>query len=374
MKAKRKAIWTLALAILEWVVLLCVYDSTFLPYRKDYSTMGTFVFFPCMILGIALLYWNTRYICDARFWIGIKKWVGDDDDWLEYLNATVFIETEEPSQFGKTLTATGILVFMIFLILERSLECVSVTYSTDILIGHFRFSKRYLVFPVAFILFPLILQNIFREMKESGEDRNRLLLGWIQIVILTIITCLHFMKVSFFDLVSLAMIEAFTVCAGIRKYLWGNENSKKDVLLSLGVYIIMWLVLLCICYHPYRDSFFVHPLYDSTDWVAASIVTTLYVLFLIQTRKLLGKSAMGNRNWLVYSAAFLHLAIQTIGGTLYALEIMPYPVSLPFTGDVGLIIDTIAFALLLSCGWEERDNFESPVLTLVHGNKPAQES
>lgn len=57
--------------------------------------------------------------------------------------------------------------------------------------------------------------------------------------------------------------------------------------------------------------------------------------------------------------------MQTLFGTLHALGMLDLPVSLPFTGLVGIYTDTIGFALLLACGWEEKDNQVVPILTLV---------
>lgn len=196
-----------------------------------------------------------------------------------------------------------------------------------------------------------------------------MILGGIQLLILTVISYLLFIKLPFNNLLNLAVIETLTVAAGIRKYLRNDMESKKALHVGLGTYATVWLILLCLCYQPYFGLENACELYDKEDWGAASIITILYVLFLIGARKLLGKNAMDNRYYLVYQAAWWHLVMQTILGTVHALGILDLPISLPFTGNVGLYIDTIGFALLLACRLEGKDYMKPPVLTIVHKNR-----
>lgn len=367
MKVRQKAIRTIVVAVMEWLALVCIYDASFLPYCKDYFALGSFVFLAVFTLGMTMLLW---YCKDFHFWW--KSFWEDDEDGIEdtelETDEASCAVAEERSQISKSLIGTGVLTlaFLVAMVLETMTDHFALIYSTDILIGGFHFPKKYLVGPVSFILLPLLVQSVFYGMAENGNAQDRMILGGIQLLILTVISYLLFIKLPFNNLLNLAVIETLTVAAGIRKYLRNDMESKKALHVGLGTYATVWLILLCLCYQPYFGLENACELYDKEDWGAASIITILYVLFLIGARKLLGKNAMDNRYYLVYQAAWWHLVMQTILGTVHALGILDLPISLPFTGNVGLYIDTIGFALLLACRLEEKDYMKPPVLTIVH--------
>lgn len=370
MKERRKAIRTIVVAVMEWLALVCIYDASFLPYCKDYSALGSFVFLAVFTLGLTMLLW---YCKDFHFWL--KSFWEDDEDGVEdtelVTDEASCAVAEERSQIAKSLIGTGVLTlaFLVAMVLETKTDRFALIYSTDILIGAFHFPKKYLVGPVSFILFPLLVRSVFYGMAENKNAQDRMIMGGIQLLILTVISYLLFIKLPFNNLLNLAVIEILTVAAGIRKYLWNDSESKKALHIGLGTYATVWLILLCLSYQPYFGYEYICELYDRGNWGAASIITILYVLFLIGARKLLGKRAMDNRYYLVYQAAWWHLVMQTILGTIHALGILNLPISLPFTGNVGLYIDTIGFALLLACGWEEKDYMKPPVLTIVNKNR-----
>lgn len=59
-----------------------------------------------------------------------------------------------------------------------------------------------------------------------------------------------------------------------------------------------------------------------------------------------------HKNYLLFSAAVGILSTRTIMGILYSFAILPYPIALPFAGNV--VIDTIGFTLLLICLLENK--------------------
>lgn len=100
------------------------------------------------------------------------------------------------------------------------------------------------------------------------------------------------------------------------------------------------------------NSNYVHQLLYYKGWYSIIFIMIILICFLLMLVKMLRIKNELHRLFLVYVVAFWTLMIRVIMGILFSFTIIPYPVSLPFAGDLGLFTDTMAFGLLLCCAYE----------------------
>ena len=125
------------------------------------------------------------------------------------------------------------------------------TDSTYMDLGFFGINKKYLFDPILFIIFPLWSQTIFRGIREQGYSIKGILSGTVQLLMLSLISYLLFMKLPNIWLIELAAIEIIIVVAAIKKYVWKECSEKKgNVLALIGVYVFFWCALLAVFYRP----------------------------------------------------------------------------------------------------------------------------
>lgn len=219
----------------------------------------------------------------------------------------------------------------------------------------------------------------------------------MQLLMLSLISYLLFMKLPNIWLIELAAIEIITVIIAVRKYVWScyitTCNKIGDVVALIGLYIFFWCVLLAVFYrtgmsfgqYSYgkdwgvyqnnikqiitgasafgysselisnstvtafladRNNYFLAGLYYG-GWVVGVAIVIVLLLFLIASYRLLGKNVVFNRNYLVYKAAWWTLAMRVIWGIPYSIGVLPMPIALPFAGRIGFYMDTIALGLLI---------------------------
>ena len=100
------------------------------------------------------------------------------------------------------------------------------------------------------------------------------------------------------------------------------------------------------------NSNYVHQLLYYKGWSSIIIIMIILSCFLWMLAKMLRIKNELHRSFLVYVAAFGNLAVRIVMGSLFTFAIVPYPVALPFAGDIGLYTDTMSFGLLLCCAYE----------------------
>lgn len=326
-----------------------------------------------------------------------------EDEVEEHLEETPIKTVKKWSILRKSMLFVGCLSFFCMLIfaLEMWTDITVFTDATNIKIGFISINKKYMYDPIIFIIFPLWTQTIFRGIREEEYSIKGILSGSVQLLTLSIISYLLFMKLPNIWLIELALIEIIIVMAAIRKYAWKECLKRKgNVIALIGIYVFFWCALLSVFYcsdmifsqFSYGEDWLVYQdfvkqiitgasvfglsseltsdravadfLMNRKNYLLASvyyggwgigvIIIIVLLLFLITSYRILGKHAILNRNYLVYKASWWGMAMRIIGGIPYSMGIIALPICLPFAGEIGLYMDTIALGLLIWSVFESR--------------------
>lgn len=123
------------------------------------------------------------------------------------------------------------------------------TDATYINIGIFTINKKYMFDPLLFLVFPIWTQCIFRGIREEGYKVKSVFSAAIQLLVLSLISFLLFMKLPNIWLIELAMIESIVIISAIKKYIWKHCSEKIGNILALfGAYELFWCSLLSFFY------------------------------------------------------------------------------------------------------------------------------
>ena len=303
----------------------------------------------------------------------------------------------------KSMLGVCVVAFLCLLgfALEMWTDITVFTDATYISIEFLTINKKYMFDPTIFIVFPFWTQCIFRGIREENYKIKSVISASIQLIMLSLISFLLFMKLPNIWLIELAMMESIIIISAIKKYIWKQCIGKKGNVLTLFcVYELFWCFLIAVFYKPgmtvsqytygnnwceyqmniktlfsgasvfgksemlssnqavvdfliNRNNYLLAGIYYG-GWVATIAVIGLQIAFLFATRRMLGKHAVNNRNYLVYIAAWWTLALRVLLGIPYSLGILAMPIGLPFAGKISIYMDTIALGLLIWSAYEAK--------------------
>lgn len=390
-------------AIVCWLAFIWL--RTF-NYMASYDTLTGpygFLIIGSVTLGLTLLYWWCFQPDDDHSAL-ISILFDDDDAEMEELFEECDIEIGKRwSILRKSMLVVCVLSLLCLLgfAFEMWTDITVFTDATYINIGIFTINKKYMFDPLLFLVFPIWTQCIFRGIREEGYKVKSVFSASIQLLVLSLISFLFFMKLPNIWLIELAMIESIVIISAIKKYVWKQCAKKKGNTLALmGAYELFWCSLLSVFFrsgitisqYTYgngwgeyqvnvrtllggaaalgkfemlssnptvldflanRNNYLFAGLYYG-GWVAAVVIIVVLITFVFATRRMLGKHAVNNRNHLVYIAAWWTLVLRVILGIPYSLGILAMPVALPFAGKIGLYMDTIALGLLVWAAYEAK--------------------
>lgn len=388
-------------AIVCWLAFIWL--RTF-NYMSNYETLtGSygFLIIGAVTLGLTLFYWWC-FQPDADCSSLISILLDDDDDEMEELFEECGIDIGKRwSILHKSMLVVCVLSLLCLLgfAFEMWTDITVFTDATYIHIGIFTINKKYMFDPLLFLVFPIWTQCIFRGIREEGYNVKSVFSASVQLIVLSLISFLLFMKFPNIWLIELAVIESIVIIGAIKKYVWKQCSGKKGNTLALfGAYELFWCSLLAVFYHSgmtisqytygnswgecqanvrtilggaatlersavlssnqtvldfltNRNNYLLASIYYG-GWAAAVAVIAVLVVFLFATRRMLGNHAVNNRNHLLYTAAWWTLALRVVLGIPYSLGILAMPVALPFAGEIGLYMDTIALGLLIWAAFE----------------------
>lgn len=328
----------------------------------------------------------------------------DEDDDMEDLLEEHGAEVEKKwSILHKSMLGVCMLAFLCLLgfAFEMWTDITVFTDASYINIGFFTINKKYMFDPILFIVFPLWAQRIFRGIREEDYKVKSVFSASTQLIVLSLISFLLFMKLPNIWLIELAMIESIIIISAIKKYIWKQCAEKKGNILALfGAYELFWCSLLAVFYksgmavsqYTYgnnwseyqanirtllggaaafgksemlssnqavldflanRNNYLLAGLYYG-GWVAAVVVIAVLIAFIFAIRRMLGNHAVNNRNHLVYIAAWWTLALRVLLGIPYTLGVLSMPIGLPFAGKISIYMDTIALGLLIWSAYEAK--------------------
>lgn len=254
-------------------------------------------------------------------------------------------------------------------------------------------TKIYDIFSI--LIFPWLIGLVFRKMKYSIGS---LISAVLEVLGITFWGVLIFGHLNNIWLVELMFLNFVTIISAIYIFVWKKPYIKKRIVIALlACYALVWNWLLGLFHwggrslteylfsewNAYRsdvhclmnkacfigtlqevsgadnvqqflvdNSNYVHQLLYYKGWSSIIIMMIILSCFLWMLAKMLRIKNELHRSFLVYMAAFWNLAVRIVMGSLFTFAIVPYPVALPFAGDIGLYTDTMAFGLLLCCAYE----------------------
>lgn len=262
-------------------------------------------------------------------------------------------------------------------------------------IGWLCINKKYIYDVLAVIVFPIWTTFIIRKMKESEFTTGAVLSGIMQILTLTLIGFLLYMRKSNIWLIEMAVLNVITLILAVHGYVWKNIRKKGNAIAFLIMYALLWISLISVfCYSgqsfagfmgftdttqatsyfsnvhkiaenasfigqnstllndPYvisfmKDSHYLIPsILFYGGWFPTILLIFIEVIFivalagvLIQAREHDGRDIMLDMIWV----GFL---IRVIAGLLYSFG-LPTAILLPFSGTAGIITDSICMGMLL---------------------------
>jgi len=358
-----------------------VWGRTFMEMTNNYMR-GTaqYAFLVILTIGITAFYYWVANDEESNFW---QRILGKDSAY-------------------RTAIITEVICLIMFSLLIVEIYCsdFSVYSCKEIVLWGSRISKRYIFEIFVIIIFPILVKRIFETMKKAGFSSVSVIAGSVQIATFSVIEYLLFAALYNIWSIELAIINIVVVVAAVEKYAWKGVKQKGNLITLVALYAILWIVILglrstgesfsqymyagdwdnyvenvrCLMsnasfrgtsetlrgmehIHEFlleRNNYLFTILYYG-GWSFVFLFLLYAALFLIVLAKMLGFSNRNiHKNHLIFTASFWVLAVRTLLGVLYTFAIIPYPVSLPFAGKAGIITDSLAFALLLICSYENR--------------------
>lgn len=379
------------LSVVCWLMFIWLRTFTYMTdYDERTGAYGFLIAATITLLG-TFFYWSLFKLEENGSWFSILF----DDEMEDYIEETPVRNVKRWCILRKSMFVVEILAFLCLLAFafEMWTDITVFTDSTYITIGFIDINKKYMFDPILFIVFPLWTQTVFRGIREEGYSTKAVLSGSVQLLMLSLISYLLFMKLPNIWLIELVAVEIIIMVAAVRKYVWCCCKKKGNVVALIGLYVVFWCALIALFYRAGmtldqylygkdwsvyqnnvrqiltgasafggsteliynskvisfladRNNYFLAGLYYG-GWVVGVAIVTALLLFLVMSYRLLSKNAVFNRNYLVYKAAWWTLAMRVVFGIPYSLGILPMPINLPFAGRIGFYMDTIALGLLI---------------------------
>ena len=370
------------IATVMWIGFIWLH--TFMRVVRFPNSVGTMEFLRTALLTLGLTF----------FWF-----------WCLLDHRTGFLDDLWGSRYLLNFSMIIIALMSALLMLSVSLETWSYDFSflgdTTIDFLTLSLEKTDLYYIVIFIVFPVMTAFIFRGMTLKQFDSASIISGSVQIVLLTIMNFLIFMRLPNIWLVEMAAINILTFTGAVYKYAWQAVEKKGNAVASIGLYAIVWGFLLSrfyysgesavqylyqgdynqrladvrmlarmadfvgrseafennrsvIVYMNYNSDFIHNILYYGGRLPAIIFVGYLIVFFILLWKMLGRRNQEVHRHQLIFDASFLIIALGIVVGIPYSLGLLPVPINLPFEGRHSIIFDTAAFGLLLICAKENR--------------------
>mgnify|MGYP005790369159 CR=1 FL=1 len=378
------------LSVVCWLTFIWLRTFTYMADYDEGTGIYSFLISAVITLLGTFFYWSLFKPEENGSWFSFLF----DDELDDYEEIPVG-DVKRWCILRKPMFAVGSLAFLCLLafVFEMLADITVFTDSTYITIGFFDINKKYVFDPILFIVFPLWTQMVFRGIREECYSTKSVLSGIVQMLMLSLISYLLFMKLPNIWLIELATVEIIIVIDAVRKYAWHCYKKKEILVALIGLYVLFWCTLLAMFYragmtfdqYSYgknwgvyrnnvrqivtgasafgysselisnsavtdfladRNNYFLAGLYYG-GWVVGVAIVTALLLFLVMSYQLLSKNAIFNRNYLVYKAAWWTLALRVLFGIPYSMGILPMPINLSFAGRIGFYMDTIALGLLI---------------------------
>lgn len=115
--------------------------------------------------------------------------------------------------------------------------------------GPFCFNKAHIFDVLMIVLFPLWTTFLIRKIAESRCAAGVVILGTFQILMLTLLGFLLYMRLANIWLIKMTFINCLTLVLAVKEYLWNQINKKKNAVVMLIGYVLFWVLLLSMLTH-----------------------------------------------------------------------------------------------------------------------------
>lgn len=268
-------------------------------------------------------------------------------------------------------------------------------------IGFCTFNKKYIFDVLMIVLFPLWTTFIIRKIAESRCAAGAVMSGAVQILTLTLLGFLLYMRLPNIWLLETAFINSLTLVRAVKAYLWRNASRKGNVVALLICYILFWVLLMSmftysgqtiaefmgiqnlsdasipssyvsnvrtimrevafvgqsssLLENPYVAEFMMertNPIIGALfygGWSAAILLVLVSIVFVLTAGAILIRNKRRDGRDVMLCIAWAALVVRLVAGTLYSFGI-PITIVPLFTGNVGIRMDSMCMSLLLlSC-------------------------
>ena len=384
-----------------WLFFVFLHIFSRIAFFSNHKSIFSYITSALLTLGMTFLY--------LIFHGALKTFTSEnspfdilqDDLFEDYVYAPRQEKRNQKTRLQNSLLTIFIISTLFLSALAMEIWIPDFTFFTDntyISFGRFSIDKNHLYDPCLFIVFPLMVQWIFQGMAENYYYWKSVISGILQILALTLMEFLLFMKMSNIWLMELAFLNFVTIIVAVLKYTWKHiEHKKLTILLTLS-YGVFWTSLLGLfdfsryTFIQYTfgnnwDSYvqcvqellknaslfgvsaelqsnimvkefllnhsnYLHSALYYFGWFFTILLIVILFIFLLVSKSLLGKCGDIHKNYLMYQAAWWSLALRIIIGIPYSLGVLPIPIGLPMSSSLAFYMDTIAIGLLFWCAFE----------------------
>lgn len=248
-KSKKGYKISVLLSIVCWLTFIWLRTFTYMASYDEGTGAYSFLIFAVITLLGTFFYWSLLKPAGNGSWFSILF----DDEPEDYIEEMPGGDGKRWCILRKSMLAMGSLAFLCLLafVFEMWTDITVFTDSTYITIGFLNINKKYMFDPILFIVFPLWTQMIFRGIREEYYSMKAVISGVMQLLMLSLISYLLFMKLPNIWLIELAAIEIITVIVAVRKYAWSCCNKKGNVLALIGLYILLGCFISCVLSYGY---------------------------------------------------------------------------------------------------------------------------
>ncbi len=391
----------MAVMIICWLLLL--WSRTFIGLANGcetsaFSVLGTsieaIIYTVCYGAFIFLLNYGTETIYKDE-----EDDENDEDDYLDdYLDDYSDCYYDKQSELRTSMCVILIIALLCMFSLAMTGKLPWLDLFSDSVymkIAWWYIDKKYLFDILILIVFPIWSTYILRKMKESNFASGAVVSGCVQILALTLIGFLLYMKLPNIWVVEMAIVNLVTLILAVRSYVWKDTYEHGNVVALLVLYGIVWIALLFTLYSKGqtftdymglnstgspgsyltnakkivenasfigKSSVLVNDIYVSdflegtqylllnilfyAGWLPAILVMLVEVAFLVSTAGVIIKYQAHDGRDILLQTVWVGFFLRVTCGALCSFGV-PIPIMLPFTGDVSLAMDSMCIGILL---------------------------
>lgn len=244
------------------------------------------------------------------------------------------------------------------------------------------------------ILFPVVLIRTLMKLIRTSFHMPLVITSCIKIIFISLFGFLFYGAEPSSSLLLMAFFNTLTVIFALRTYCWKNTKSKIASVIVMILYALFWMIMFRYSYDhvEFLSSFFYgndvrkdilwkakkimsgsavigpdqsmtsdkilvdfigtqyNPIWNAAFYggkIAVAAVVEVQTAFFISSFFVMFNNRLEKGYDFIFLLAWCSLALHYIMGNMYAFDIIPYGLELPFSATVRSINDSVAFGLLV---------------------------